>query len=501
MMLSEILAVSNLQNANAAEPMTALGIYVHAFFLILVLGLAPLVLLLEFLAIRKKDDEYKHGAKIMSQVWAVSFAFGAATGTFVEFGLYLIWPGTILAISSFWFIPFIFDLFAFLIEVGFLLAYLHFWDRINRWLHWLLGWGLMIGSLFSAVAILPANSWLSVPWGTGNLVHKILPWVPTLGPNSVNATAFATLSQTAANTGVFNLASPSSANALGFLLYNPLIVLASPDGIVTDFHSILGAIIVACFETAAIFSYNYLRGGKVNRKQFYLKIMKVAYGMGSIAMFAQAFAGDQMARMVYLFQKLQFVTFEGIPSKGGVDPIIGLLLSGNANRKFPGYDYYGSLASQSTQPSAVTQSVATAQQLEPLLHLLYYTMAIGGGILLIFSIAYFGLYSKKLDRLVRLVTRLPTEKFVIYTSFIAPVVGLAAGGSGWAIREIGRHPWTVYGLIEYSQVVTPSTITPQFTALIMILESALLIGGLLALYFVPTRALERDEEQLVVIRG
>ena len=301
-MLSGLLAVSNLQNANAAEPMTALGIYIHALFLVLVLGLAPLVLLLEFLGIRRKDDEYRHGAKIMSQVWAVSFAFGAVTGTFVEFGLYLIWPGTILVISSFWFIPFIFDLFAFLIEVGFLLAYLHFWDRMNRWLHWLLGWGLVIGSIFSAVAILPANSWLQVPWGTGDLVHKILPWVPTLGPNNVNATAFASISQTAANTGVLNLASPSSANALGFLLYDPLVVLANPDGIVTDFHTILAAIIIACFETAAIFSYNYLRGGKITRKHFYLKIMKVAYGMAAVAMFAQAFAGDQMARMVYLFQ-------------------------------------------------------------------------------------------------------------------------------------------------------------------------------------------------------
>ena len=198
---------------------------------------------------------------------------------------------------------------------------------------------------------------------------------------------------------------------------------------------------------------------------------------------------------------MQFVTFEGIPAKGGLDPVIGLLLSGNPNRIFPGYDYFSSLASQSSQPGAVTQSVATAQQLEPLLHFLYYTMAISGGALLILSIAYFGLYSKKLDRLVRLVTRLPSERFVIYTSFIAPVIGLAAGGSGWAIREIGRHPWTVYGLMEYSQVVTPATITPQFTALIILLEIVLLVGGLLALYFVPTRALEKGEEQLVVIRG
>ncbi len=497
-----ILAASDLQNANAAEPMTALGIYIHAFFLILVLGLAPLVLLLEFLGIRKKDSDYMRGAKIISQLWAVSFAFGAVTGTFVEFGLYLLWPGTILAISSFWFIPFIFDLFSFMIEVAFLVAYLHFWGRsINQWLHWGLGWGIMIGSMFSGVAILAANSWLQTPWGTGNLVHQILPWVPTLGPNEVNSTAFSTISETAANTGVLNLANTGAANSLGFLLFNPLIVLLSPNSIVTTVHTILGAIIVACFETAAVFSYNYLRGGKVSQKPFYLKIMKSAYGFGGVAMFAQAFAGDQMARIVYAFQRLQFISFEGISPKGGIDPPIGLLLYGNPFHYFRGFDYYNSLASNSSQPSVVLQSVSFAQQSEPLLHFLYYTMVISGSILLILGISYFGLYVKRIDSLVRFVTRLPTERFLIYTSFLAPILALAAGGSGWAIREIGRHPWTVYGLIQYPQVVTSVSITAQFSVLIMAIEVVLLVGGLLALYFIPTRALEKGEEELVVIRG
>lgn len=500
-MLQTLLSVSNLQNANAAEPMTALGIYVHAFFLVLVLGLAPLILLLEVLGIRKKDRQYSHGAKIISQVWAVSFAFGAVTGTFVEFGLYLVWPGTILAISSFWFLPFIGDLFAFMIEVACLVAYLHFWDKINPWLHWGLGWGIMIGSILSAVVILDANSWLQTPWGTGSLVHQILPWVPTLGPNYVNQTAFGTLSQTAANTGVFNLANTSTANSLGFLLYNPLIVIFSPSGLVTSAHTILASVIVACFETAAVFSYSYLRGGNISQRQFYLKIMKASYGMAAIAMFAQAFVGDQMARIVYMFQRIQFLSFEGIAAKGGVDPPIGLLLYGNLSHFFHGFDYYSSIASQSTHPSAVSQSVAYAQQAEPLLHALYYTMVFSGAILLVFGVAYLGLYSRKIDRLVRLVTRLPTERFLIYSSFVAPLIGLAAGGSGWAIREIGRHPWTVYGLIKFSQVVTPSVITTQFTIFIMVLELSIFVGGLVALYYIPTRALEKGQEELVVIRG
>jgi cytochrome d ubiquinol oxidase subunit I len=481
--------------------MTALGIYIHAFFLVLALGLIPLVLILEALGIRKKDHVYTHGAKIISQVWTVSFAFGSITGTFVEFGLYLIWPGTILAISSFWFLPFLGDLFAFLIEISFLIAYLHFWDKINPWLHWGIGWGILIGSFLSAFVILAANAWLQSPWGTGSLVHSILPWVPTLGPNVANATAFQTLTHAQANSGFLNLANFGQARALGFLIYNPLVVFSSPDSIVTSFHTILAAVIVAGFETAAIFSYMYLKGGKAEMKQFYLKIMKIAYGMGGITMFFQAFAGDQMARVVYNFQRLQFVLFEGIAPKGGIDPPIGVLLYGNPFHYFPGINYYNATASQSINPSAVIQSTSYAQQIEPLLNGLYYTMVFSGVVLAIFGIAFFGLYSKKIDKLVRLITRVPTERFLIYSSFIAPILGLAAGGSGWAIREIGRHPWTVYGLLQFTQIITPFQITPAFSALIIGIEILIFLGGLVALYFIPTRALEKAEEEIVIIRG
>ena len=488
-------------NAAAAEPMTEIGIYVHAFFLVLALGLPFLVLTLEALGIRKKDHDYTHGAKIISQVWAVSFAFGAITGTFVEFGLYLVWPGTILAISSFWFIPFIGDLSAFLIEFSFLIAYLHFWEKINPWIHWLLGWGILIGSNLSAVAILAANAWMQMPWGTGLLVNKILPWVPDLGPNVVNETAFQVIFRTAANTGPLNLANTNATSSLGFLLYDPTIVLSNPNTIVTSAHTILAALIIAAFETAAVFSYSYLRGGNIKQRPFYLKIMKVAYGIGSIAMFAQAFAGDQQARVLYNYERLQFITIEGTPAKGSIDPPIGMLLYANPYHFFQGYDFYNSTATGSIDPSVVVQSVNSAAAAQPLLHPLYYTMVFSGLVLLIFGIAFFGLFVPKIDRLVRFVTTLPTERFLIYTSLVAPFIGLVAGASGWAIREMGRHPWTVMGLIQYTQVVTPLPITPAFSAGIIGLEVLMFIGGCITLYLVPTRSLEKGQEEIVVVRA
>ncbi|MCI4434433.1 MAG: hypothetical protein JHC29_03060, partial [Thermoplasmata archaeon] len=51
-----------ISNANAAEPMTILGIYVHGFFLLMAVGLPYLVLAYEFLGIRKRDLEYLNAA-------------------------------------------------------------------------------------------------------------------------------------------------------------------------------------------------------------------------------------------------------------------------------------------------------------------------------------------------------------------------------------------------------------------------------------------------------
>jgi len=116
---------SSAANAAAAEPMTILGIYVHAFFLSLAVGLPYVVLPLEALGIIRKDKQYTEAARRISVVWAISFGFGAVTGTLVEFGLVQIWSGVLLAIGSFFFIPLVFELFAFLTEVVFLALYLY----------------------------------------------------------------------------------------------------------------------------------------------------------------------------------------------------------------------------------------------------------------------------------------------------------------------------------------------------------------------------------------
>ena len=490
---------SSTANAAAAEPMTIIGIYVHGFFLSLAVGLPYVVIPLEALGIIRKDKQYAEAAKRISVVWAISFGFGAVTGTLVEFGLVQIWSGVTLAIGSFFFIPMVFELFAFLTEVVFLALYLYTWGRLkSKWFHWLLGLFLLIGSSSSAVLILTANSWMQTPWGTGSLVQAILPWSPVIGPSAVNSTALVTIYKTLPKTGSLVMASPNVISSLGYLLYDPYVVLFNPNAIVTAAHTILTTIVIAAFETAAIFSYSYLKGNG-GKEALFLKTVKFSYGVGVLATILTIVSGDQMARIVYSYQYLKFLSMEGF--RGGIDPVIGLISNFNPQYIFPTFSDLAATVGKSIDPASASLTINRAEQLMPVLSTLYYCMIISGVLLLVFSIAYLGLFSRRVDRLVRVVIRLSTERFVLYSSFAAAVLGIVAGSAGWAVRELGRQPWTIYGLVRPGQVITPNPITPLFSYFIVLVEAMTFACGVIALYFIPTRSLMEIAKQVEVVRG
>jgi cytochrome d ubiquinol oxidase subunit I len=94
-----------------------------------------------------------------------------------------------------------------------------------------------------------------------------------------------------------------------------------------------------------------------------------------------------------------------------------------------------------------------------------------------------------------------TERFVLYSSFVAALLGIVAGSAGWAVRELGRQPWTIYGLVRPEQVITPNPITPLFSYFIILVETMTFVSGAIALYFIPTKSLMEIAKQVEVVRG
>jgi len=84
------------------------------------------------------------------------------------------------------------------------------------------------------------------------------------------------------------------------------------------------------------------------------------------------------------------------------------------------------------------------------------------------------------------------KRRVFLLAALAFVGAAAASVLGWYVREVGRKPWTVYGLLYPSEVVTPVdyAASPGFLAFAFLVVLAVNIGGPLAMYIVATRGLK-----------
>ena len=478
-------------SANMAEYMTIVGIYVHAFFLIFAVGFPVVVLSLESIGIIRKDDDYIKLAKNASKLWGITFAVGAVTGTLVEFGLVVLWSGSISLIASMAAAPLIIELYAFLIEIVLIGTYLTTFNRFKRWkgLHVLIGIGILFGSNLSAYMILAVNAWMQVPWGTGTFIaQNILPWVPALGPQVVNPAKLKILATVLPQTGSILLSSPTAFQLLSGFTSNPWIAIFNPEQYATYLHNFLAALIITSFLAASYSSFKILK--HYGDSKYNWKALKVSFAIASIGSILQPIAGDFQGRLLYAYQRNIFYATEGIPPNGGYDPLISILLYGNPNHFFRGFNYLASLPGSNNTMAQLT--LQASETYMPYIHFFYYFMVIAGVILFIISIAYLGLYSKAIDGLVHLILRMKTETFVLYASFLGAVLSILAGGFGWATREMGRHPWTIYGLVTYNDVVTAHPVTIAFTIGIIVLELSIFAAGLWGIYMIYFKNLKNS---------
>ncbi|MFN7105213.1 MAG: cytochrome ubiquinol oxidase subunit I, partial [Pyrobaculum sp.] len=129
----------------------------------------------------------------------------------------------------------------------------------------------------------------------------------------------------------------------------------------------------------------------------------------------------------------------------------------------------------------------------PLIHYTYYTkvsFAIIGGIAALALFFYF-VKTPGLTMLARkIATALGGERRGLFILSLLVVLGTVIPAvGGWAVREIGRKPWSVYGLLYPSEIMTPVpyATSPGFLTFAYIVILAVGLGGLYAMYLVATR--------------
>jgi cytochrome d ubiquinol oxidase subunit I len=125
----------------------------------------------------------------------------------------------------------------------------------------------------------------------------------------------------------------------------------------------------------------------------------------------------------------------------------------------------------------------------------YYTKIGGGVVAFVASIALAGLLfnvpviTPLVNLVLRPIKRNETKTFILSSLIFIGVV--LAAFFGWFIREVGRKPWTVYGLLYPEELVSISPIAREtsFVAIATLIILGVNLGGLYAMYVVATKEL------------
>lgn len=199
-----------------------------------------------------------------------------------------------------------------------------------------------------------------------------------------------------------------------------------------------------------------------------------------------------MGEVVVEYNPTKFALMEGAETTFH-DPLIALIAYGDPNKPIVGFDQFekaclshgnatiGDLAKALGIPAALElktvgkidltgiasvkladlcmQDLQKAKAYMPLIHTMYYTkvaFAIIGGLAAAVLFFYFYRVPVLTGIATAVAKMLGDERRRVFLLAVLLVLGTTIPAAfGWAVREIGRKPWTVYGLLYPSELVTP----------------------------------------------
>ena len=131
------------------------------------LGVAfpAIMLVANYLGLRRDDAVALELAQRWSKVAAVTFAVGAVTGTVLSFEFGLLWPEFMGRFGDVFGIAFAIEGIFFFLEAIFIAIYIFGWKRLSGWAHFWTGVPVVIAGLGGAFSVVAVNAWMNQPEG------------------------------------------------------------------------------------------------------------------------------------------------------------------------------------------------------------------------------------------------------------------------------------------------------------------------------------------------
>jgi cytochrome bd ubiquinol oxidase subunit I len=410
----------------------AFTIAFHYIYPPLSIGLGLLMVIFESLYIRTKNKQYHTLAKFWTKIFALTFGIGVVTGIVMEFEFGTNWAtysryvgdvfGSALAAEG---------IFAFALESGFLGVLLFGWNRVKPWVHLVATSGVFLGSMFSAVWIVVANSWQQTPAGY-HIVGE-------------------------------GLMARAEITDFWAMVFNP----SSVDRIT---HVWLGAILAGAFLVLSVHAYYLLKGRYIDISK---KGFKIALIVATVFSLGQLATGHKSADGVAKNQPAKLAAFEGhfaakAPADmylfGWVDKenqeVLGLKIPGGLSFLLD-YNFETPVTGLNAFPED-----ERPPQVNAVFQFYHIMVSIGMALIGLTLFASFLWWRGKLF----------DKRWLLWIFVFSALLPQIANQVGWFAAEMGRQPWVVYGLLRTSEAFSQSVSANQilFSLIMFLLVYALL---------------------------
>jgi len=391
----------------------AFTITFHYLFPQLTMGLAPLIVILKMLALRRGDELYNQAARFWARIFGINFVMGVVTGIPMEFQFGTNWShfsrfaggviGQTLAMEG---------MFAFFLESAFLGLFLYGEKRLSPPAHCWSAVAVWLGSWLSGFFIVATDAWMQNPVGY--------------------------------------VKAPDGSVQLGSfwaLMLNPWAWWQYA-------HNMSGAVITGAFVMASVGAFYLLWG---NFQEYGRVFVRVGVLAGLIATVLQLFpTGDSQGRLIALKQPVTLAAMEALFDTQPGAPLVLIGQPDVAQHRIDNPLLLPNMLSFLTY----RRWKAQVQGLNdfppdlwpdniPLLYFSYHIMVgLGTLFLAVMVVAALLLWRGALFN----------ARWMLWILLLSLPFPYIANTAGWITAEIGRQPWLVYGLMRtadgYSKMVS-----------------------------------------------
>lgn len=417
----------------AARVQFAITISFHIVLAAFSIGLAQGLMVLEALWLWRRRDHYMDVYRFWLKVFALTVAVGTASGLVMEYQFGLNWSrlsvkaGEIIGPLMFYEV-----LVAFFLEAGFLGVMLFGLKKVGPRLHFLATCAVAIGALISAFWILSANSWMHTPAGY-----------------AISADG-------------------------RFIAQDWWAIVFNPSFPYRLTHMVLAALLGSATMVAGAGAWHMLRQPDNPRSSLHYSM-----ALWAIAVLAplQIIAGDLHGQHTLKVQPIKVAAIEGSwhrPAEGAGEPLRIFAVPDmtlQRNHFEVALPRIGSLYLTHDLTGTIRALDEFAPEDLPPVPVVFFAFRImvGLGVLM----AAQGIASLVL----RWRGRLLQARWLQWASLALAPAGFIAMLSGWVVTEVGRQPFTVYGLLRTADSLSPVDVDKVVWATVGILAFYTLVFG------------------------